>query len=510
MELQIKQNSTINNNQLRNHNLKTIQEIVNDIRMNTKGSNSEGMVNLFYNPKLRNPFADRDIEFMSNEVIATTGIQEENKNLSNIYTMHVPVNNKDRELKPVINFDVNLNKPLTEVLEQDYAGFENLIKGFQDSVERNYKASASNSAERREDQVFRKDHQNGYLNAEYNINFIKNNRPTFKTEDEKHLLTFIVGHELAHLSFKERNNIRWDLIDQNQMSNMTQEQMRDLSSVFYSLNRNSNQQSQHFGANYISSRDEIHSDIAGLFLMTYTAMKNGTYNEVKFNDMYRNLGKMRAINNISGDLNGASTHNASIVFEPKNVQIIKNMAAAQLANPNIRIDHEILKLTENLFFQTLKRDGIIIKPLNNNLQVNNEFQTNLKNNPNNFNIDYVYEGITSIKNKEAANIFQQCISEVVPAYQNNCQTALLGNQVLAIDPEGDKIINFNSIAAAVNERGRKMGMDGIEAEKAQIRQEGKVLLQFVNMNAINVRAENQYGDDTIDLSNKQLRFDYVK
>ena len=77
MEIQIKQNSMINNNnQLRDHNLKTIQEIVNDIRMNTKGSNSEGMINLFYNPKLRNPFSDRDIEFMSNEVIATTGKQK--------------------------------------------------------------------------------------------------------------------------------------------------------------------------------------------------------------------------------------------------------------------------------------------------------------------------------------------------------------------------------------------------------------------------------------------------
>ena len=291
---------------------------------------------------------------------------------------------------------------------------------------------------------------------------------------------------------------------------MTQEQMRDLSSVFYSLNRNSNPKSQHFGANYISSRDEMHSDIAGLFLMTYNAMKNGTYNEIKFNDIYRNIGKMRAINNIGGDLNGASTHNANIVFEPQNTQLIKQMARAQLSNPNLKIDHEILKLTENLFFQTLKRDGIIIKPLNNNLLVTNEFQDNLKNNPNNFNIDYVYEGITARRNAESSAVFKQCMDEVLPAYKNNCQATLLGNQVIAIDPDGDKIINFNSIMDAVNERGRKMGMDGIEAEKAQIRQEAKVLLDFVNINAINVRSENQYGDDTIDLTNKQLRFNYGK
>ena len=508
MEYSINQNPLINNSKLREHNLKTIQEVVNDIRRNTKESNSEGMVNLFYNPKLRNPFADRDIEFISNELISD--IEEKNKALGNIYTMHVPVNDKDRELKPVINFDVNLNKPLIEILEQDYDAYQNLIKRFQETIENNYKVSASNSAERRDDEIFKKDHQNSYLNAEYNINYIKNNQPTFRAEDEKHLLTFVVGHELAHLSFKERNTIRWDLIDKNQMSNMTQKQMRDLSSVFYSLNRNSNPKSQHFGANYISSRDEMHSDIAGLFLMTYNAMKNGTYNEIKFNDIYRNIGKMRAINNIGGDLNGASTHNANIVFEPQNTQLIKQMARAQLSNPNLKIDHEILKLTENLFFQTLKRDGIIIKPLNNNLRVTNEFQDNLKNNPNNFNIDYVYEGITARRNAESSAVFKQCIDEVLPAYKNNCQATLLGNQVIAIDPDGDKIINFNSIMDAVNARGRKMGMDGIEAEKAQIRQEAKVLLDFVNINAINVRSENQYGDDTIDLTNKQLRFDYVK
>lgn len=507
MEYAINQNPLINESKLRTHNLKTIQEVVNNIRKNTKESNSEGMINLFYNSKLRNPFADRDIEFISNEFPSDI---EDDKTIGNIYTMHVPVNNKSKELKPVINFDVDLNKPLTEVLEQDYNGTQNRIKIFQKAVENDYKVSVSNSAQRRDDEIFKKDHQNSYLNAEYNINYIKNNRPTFKTDDEKHLLTFVVGHELAHLSFKERNTIRWDLINQNKMSNMTQEQMRDLSSVFYSLNRNSDPNSQHFGANYISSRDEMHSDIAGLFLMTYNAMKNGTYNEIKFNDIYRNIGKMRAINNISSDLNGASTHNTNIVFEPQNTQLIKQMAMAQLSNPNLKIDQEILKLTENLFFKTLKRDGIIIKPLNDNLLVTNEFQENLKNNPDNFNIDRVYEGITTIRNAKSAEVFKQCVNDVVPAYKNNCQATLLGNQVMAIDPDANKIINFNSITDAVNERGKKMGMDGNEAEKAQIRNEGKVLLEFVNMNAINVRAENQYGDDTIDLSNKQLRFDYVK
>ena len=186
MEYSINQNPLINNSKLREHNLKTIQEVVNDIRRNTKESNSEGMVNLFYNPKLRNPFADRDIEFISNELISD--IEEKNKALGNIYTMHVPVNDKDRELKPVINFDVNLNKPLTEILEQDYDAYQNLIKKFQETIENNYKVSASNSAERRDDEIFKKDHQNSYLNAEYNINYIKNNRPTFRAEDEKHLL----------------------------------------------------------------------------------------------------------------------------------------------------------------------------------------------------------------------------------------------------------------------------------------------------------------------------------
>ena len=54
---------------------------------------------------------------------------------------------------------------------------------------------------------------------------------------------------------------------------MSLQEMNDLSSVIYSLNRGTNWKSQHNGANYLSTRDETHSDIAGLFLMTYLAMK---------------------------------------------------------------------------------------------------------------------------------------------------------------------------------------------------------------------------------------------
>ena len=60
----------------------------------------------------------RDIEFISNE-----NQNNSEQLLSNIYTMHVPVDNKSQQLVPVINFDINFNKPLIEILEQDYSGY---------------------------------------------------------------------------------------------------------------------------------------------------------------------------------------------------------------------------------------------------------------------------------------------------------------------------------------------------------------------------------------------------
>ena len=54
-------------NSIRDKNLKTIQSVVNEIRDNTKNSQSNGIQSLFYKPENRNPFAKRDIEFISNE-----------------------------------------------------------------------------------------------------------------------------------------------------------------------------------------------------------------------------------------------------------------------------------------------------------------------------------------------------------------------------------------------------------------------------------------------------------
>ena len=127
--------------------------------------------------------------------------------------MHVPVDNKSQQLVPVINFDINFNKPLIEILEQDYSGYVQKIRNFQSNMNTVYQSLTEYSIHNKEDKVMKNDYLNGYKNAESNINQIITNRPTFKQEDEKHLLTFVIGHELAHLSFTERNYVRWDLMD---------------------------------------------------------------------------------------------------------------------------------------------------------------------------------------------------------------------------------------------------------------------------------------------------------
>lgn len=491
-------------NSIRDKNLKTIQSVVNEIRDNTKNSQSNGIQSLFYKPENRNPFAKRDIEFISNE-----NQNNSEQLLSNIYTMHVPIDNKSQQLVPVINFDINFNKPLIEILEQDYSGYVQKIRNFQSNINTIYKSLTEHSIHNKEDKIMKNDYLNGYKNAESNINQIITNRPTFKQEDEKHLLTFVIGHELAHLSFTERNYVRWDLMD-GMKNKMSLQEMNDLSSVIYSLNRGTNWKSQHNGANYLSTRDEIHSDIAGLFLMTYLAMKNGEYNDTQFNHMFRNIGKMRTINNIANDLNGASTHNSNLVFQQSNFLAIKKLAQEQIANPNKPIDLEILKLTENIFFQTLKQDGIILKPTNQNLQVSSELQKTIQTSPEKFDVAYIYEGLTHIRNEKSSLDFQTCLKDVVEAYKNNCQALLQGNQLRAIDPDGDKIINFKNVDEANISKGKSLGLTGKEVENKQIHNEAIIFSNFTKQNSINVRSENSYGDDTIDLSQKKLRFDYLK
>lgn len=482
---------------LREKNLKTIQEVVNDIRANTKDSVSNGMRSLFFEPTRRNPLAKGEIEFISNE---DYGLNDD-KLLSNIYTMYTPTNNKSNILRPVVNFDVNLNKPLIEVVEQNYQEYENKIKTYQQNVANAYYGLTAHSVHNKEDKIIEYDHANSINNAEFNLRFIKQNKPKFHSNDEKHILTFVVGHELAHLSFKDRNEVKWEKIPQL-AEKMNQNEMKDLSSVIYSLNRATDSKSQHYGANYLSSRDEIHSDISGLFLMTYIAMKNGTFDDKKFNDIYQNLGKMREINNLSADVNGLSTHNSSIVFEKKNLQAIKDMATAQIKNPHIPIEDKILTLTENLFFNSLKQNGITIIPTNDNLIVDKNLKNALKQNSEHFEVKNVYTAITTQRNIQSALDFNSCVKNVDAAYKNNCQGLLQGNQLNIIDPDSDKIINSKSL--------NQTSQDIINKTQQHIKREADIFSNFVNTHSISVSMENRYGDNTINLTNKELQFPYVK
>ena len=63
--------------------------------------------------------------------------------------------------------------------------------------------------------------------------------------------------------------------------------------------------------------------------------------------------------------------------------------------------------------------------------------------------------------------FQTCLKDVVAAYKNNCQALLQGNQLRAVDPDGDKIINFKNVDEANISKGKSLGLTGKEVESKQ-------------------------------------------
>ena len=481
-------------NNYREHNLQLIQQSVNDIKAHT---NQPQIARLFFNPRGRNPNSSNDINYQLYE--------EKNRRQDipqNIYAMFIASDPNKTTLTPLINFDLDVNRDIREVMS-NRDGVERAIHNmnfYQNKVEGQRNQYYQNF---RNDPIVNQYYQDAINRTNANKQIILNSNPNFRSQDEKHILTFVIGHELAHLSFADRNNIRWDLMT-NMNGRLNKEEQDKLSSAFYSINRGSQAfKTQHSDANYMSTRDETHSDIAGLFMMAYVAMKNGNFNEIEFKNIARNIQQARIASNVSNDINRFGSHNTALVFNNENLNKIINIAREYQSNPNqTNVYDKVLEMTENLFLQTLQKDGLIFKAEH---FVDTQFKNNLSNNPEMV-VSKVYQHNVMSNNKSAGEMFNGCVREVPVAYRNNCTEYLNGHQVRAVDVNQDKIIDYQTIEQAMQAKASRENTSITQMENERVIQEGKVLEQFVNQNRIPTMATGNLGNAVIDVQNKQLQF----
>lgn len=478
---------------LRSHNLNLIKSVVDDVRTTQKNPQ---MVNVFFNPKGRNPLSEDEIEYALYE--------DMNRNPSsqqNIYALFNVKEQTPNKINPVVNFNIDVRRPIKDIFTNQEGTSESLqlMSKYTTSVT---KQNAQFNDMFQKDEVVERYFNDALRRTHINRQNIINNNPTYNDSNERDLLNFIVGHELAHLSFAKRNQIDWSLI---QNINLSPKDYEVLNSAFYSLNRGYyNYDTQHGDANYMSTRDEIHSDIAGLFMMANRALNNGTFNEINLMNLASQLGQSREKSNVGNDINGYGSHNSSIVFENNNIQKIFQLAKDFQRNPQLNINHEIMSLTENLFIQTLRNDGIIIK---NDYFINSQVQRDLESNRNNeFSIANVYAKRIHQTNQKAEEMYDGCRKEVLPAYKNSCGDYLNGNQLQAVDSNNDKILDFDTVQNALINKSILEGKTVKEMQEQTIRQEGEALERFINVNNLKTMTTGHIGTAVINLNENKLEF----
>lgn len=476
---------------LREQNLQTIQEVVNGIRTNM---DNPQMHKVFFNPKSRNPYSKGPIEYNLDEKLGRLPNQA-----IDIHAMF-DISRDGKSVRPIVNFDIDINRPLVDILRGN---------GFSQEAIRllnEYSAQVSEQKEQyikkvEDDPVAQQSYQDALNRAAANQNAITRNPVSgFRNEHGKDLMNFIVGHELAHLSFPDRGNIRWDLMSNVRIADSDKELV---TSALYSINRGSNDyNTQHFDANYMSVRDEIRSDIAGMFMMAHMAMKENRYDEFQMMTIANNIKQSRINHNIGSDINHASSHNTEVVFGRENINSILRLAKDFQKNPNLDIHNEIMKMTEMNFINTLKQDGIVLKT---NYLVNRDLQ-NALGTTDQYSVANIYARNVHNTNKKAEGLYDGCVATVQEGFKNSCKEYLNGNQLSAVDVNNDKIIDYNTVSQAMQSRAAQLNMDVESYVNKTITKEGKALERFIDENQIDVWATGHIGNAVIDVDEQQLKF----
>lgn len=462
--------------------LENIRKVVNEIR---QISGNHQLEKLYFNPKARNNYADKEIEFTLTEKMPNE--------YGNTITAGLESDEKQKKLKAVVEFDYNIHKPLTHFFTESHIDIVHAnLKEYQRLLKSQFAVEPE-----RNNPLTQKAYQNASNKAVDNFNTVLEKEGEIKNSMnksmDKNLLRFITAHELAHISFKERNDIQFQYMDKAQLAGIDKKQLND---AIYSINRQT-QRTQHQGANYMSTRDEIHSDIAGIYYLGLSVYKNNE-NEAEMRKLIEGIAKIRHSNNISADQNRHSSHNSNELFKPENINKLLNMAkrdARNKHNPNIY--NELLDMTEDIFFETLKKDGIVFIS---SVKVGQELEKGIDR----LNTKDVYSSMIKRTNPIGAEKFDSCMKNIInPNFSNICTQYLNGNQLNAVDTNKDGRPDHKTTSSAI-------GQQAANYQNNKITQEGINLQMFSNMNNIGVRATDNLGVDSVDIKESKIKFNHLQ
>lgn len=476
----------------REHNLALIKETVDEIRGLVKGhgKGQGGLHEVFFNPRRREPLYKSEVDFSLTEQYPSFYERKGN----NIFALYKLLDGENTAT-PTVEFQLNVHKRISETLgSQHIEKAEAHVLEYQRELQRRLKTDP-----KRNDPAVQAHYRYAYNLIDSNLKEIKRNMPpNLDDRDEKNLLRFILGHELAHLTNNHRDSVQWQYMDKANLSGIDKEA---LSSAFYSLNRHSKDE-QHQGANYTSTRDEIRSDIAGLYMLAYSVNKAGEPE----GDMMRligNLGKMRYVNNISHDSSHASSHITEKVFQEPFLSRILNMARsdAKLGRSPTGLDTRIQDMTEDIFFETLKEKGVVLR---NYTGVDGNTENRMK--QEGYSVAESYTKQVKIAENIASRKFQECAPQMPQNFLGQCSQYLMGHQNRLMDANKDGIPDSRNLERRLEQIASQKGQSVPQMTGNMIRQEGENLERFIKNNNLKATETSDLDVPALDLNRGALKF----
>lgn len=469
--------STSNEN---NQNIKVLRNAINYLR--SSGQENSQIKSVYFSPGTNGKHISSDIDFIWND----------KKNYSNSINVSFQEDKVGQKLRGTVDIDVDMNQPFYNIYNLDLNSHVNKIRKFKDELNNMFQ---NNKLDETQTKGLKKIQEK----LDNNIEILQlNNNIRFNENENKDLLIFSLSHELSHLSFNKKLKFDFGLMDGVKI---TESDKKLMNSVFQTINKSAHSKQQYNGATYISMRDEIHSDTAGAFFLAYSKMKENRFNPDEFYNLMDKIGKLRYTQAIGNDINAIGSHKTDMVFSKENLDKIVNLAKNFNQSPNMDLKKSILSLSETAFFNTIKKDGIIIQA---GINVDNLVKENIRDVALTSDI---YQFQAKNENYALGEYYDSCnsyFSSKKSSYQEQCAIYLNGSQLSVVDKNSDSVMDYKTTSSAFEAVNKKEKPN--QTENRMLKEEGDALERFVNINNIKSSATDALSNASIDMKKKNLTY----
>lgn len=462
--------------------LEQAQQMISQLENYSKQDNHFKQV--FHSPQNRQPTSLENIEY---------DVANQSTNINARFTLSKNPN----KIQPTVRFHVAENHNMIDVVNQSLNRMTNSLETFHGQLGQVAKMNGL------ADRTMQLSYANAILNVEKSLAILRSQQHPLKPEHESDFLFFTLAHELSHLSFAHRDKIEWGRMNG---LNIPTHDYAHLNSAFYTINRGADKgHIQHHGANLMSTRDEIHSDAAGIYALAYHQMKTQSFDKNKFDEFIQALGQFRHKNVVGSSSNYDSTHNSLALFQPKYIEQIVGMAAQNIKNPNSRPAYnELLNITENAFLETIKQYGVTFAE--NRLVIHDKFIESMRQSdvsP----VSYMYMSNLARTNPLAEKKFDECVKDMNHGFKGSCTVYLNGNQRRVVDTNLDNRLEHTTVLSgltALNPSNPR------EQEKRLIAEEAFSFEKNMKLLNVDVKAVDTTGHATVNLSHEDIHFKALK